>query len=151
MNRRVAVRGIILDDDGKIFFVRIIDKHTKQPLEHLALPGGGLDPGEPMIEGLHREMIEETNVAPQIGRLLYIQQYVDKGNGDEQMEFFFHITNTADYKDIDLSSASHAADEIAEHDFIDPKQVFVLPKLLAEEDIVQHIVGNHPVKIFNYI
>ena len=150
MSRRVAVRAIILDDDGKLFCVRIHDKHTKKPQEHWALPGGGVDVAEPLIPALHREMIEETNVAPKIGELLYIQQYPDRHLG-EQIEFFFHVTNADDYKDIDLAGASHAADEIVEHGFVDPKEVYVLPKLLAEENIAEHISSKQPTKIFSYL
>lgn len=148
MNRRIAVRAVIVDDDGKIFCVNQRHRRTKDPLPYWCLPGGGVDPGEAFIPALRREIIEELDVEPEIGRLLYIQQYMD--DEQEQMELFFHVTNAYDYRDIDISSATHAADEIVEHGFVDPKTTKVLPTLLTEEDIVRHIETSQPTKLFSY-
>lgn len=71
-SRRIAVRGIAFED-GKLFAVK--HKEKMVPSDFWAIPGGGLDPGESLEDGLHREMIEEMGVAPKIGKLLFIQQY----------------------------------------------------------------------------
>lgn len=34
--------------------------HQAEPKPEVQLPGGGIDPGEPVIPALHREVIEET-------------------------------------------------------------------------------------------
>ena len=56
--------------------------------------------GEGLLDGLRREMIEETGVKPEIGKLLFIQQFAESGEQsahgpNEQLEFFFLITNLA--------------------------------------------------------
>jgi uncharacterized protein with ACT and thioredoxin-like domain len=50
-------------------------------------------------------MIEETGIAPKIGKLLFIQQFDD--GEKEHLEFFFHIENVEDYEIVDLEATSH--------------------------------------------
>lgn len=150
MKRKITARAVILDNDGKLFCVRLKGYGGKGERDFWCLPGGGMDQSEPIVQALHREMIEETGVVPEIGNLLYIQQYVENP-GEEQLEFLFHVKNTDDYKDIDISGASHSAEEIADFGFLDPKAENILPKFLTTEDIAAHIQSNAPTKIFNYL
>jgi ADP-ribose pyrophosphatase YjhB (NUDIX family) len=153
MNRRVAVRGIIVKD-GKLLCVRL-KKYAgratgdEKDTDYWCTAGGGVDVGEPLLLALEREMIEELGVKPAIGKLLYVQQFV---HGDtEQMEFFFHVTNTADYVAVDLSSTTHGTTEIETVDFVDPKTNRVLPKFLTEEPLDDATLATASTKFFNYI
>ena len=56
----LGVRGMAIDRESRIFLI----KHSYVPGWHL--PGGGVEPGETMLAALHREMMEEGNIA--IGR-----------------------------------------------------------------------------------
>lgn len=145
MARRIAVRGIIFKD-GKLFAMRHISGQSEA--DFWSTPGGGLDEGESLRDGLRREMIEETGITPAIGRLLYIQQYAD---GDREfLEFFYHITNANDYDvDIDLASTSHGQQEIARCGFIDPHSEVLLPDFLRQTNIAQDIAAGE-VKEFTY-
>lgn len=145
--RRIAVRGIIFKD-GKV-----LGQQTKRPEgeevhDWWCTPGGGLEVGESLHEGLHREMIEETGIAPQIGKLLFVQQY---GNPAEQefLEFFFHIENAEDYEEIDLAATSHGELEIAKVDFIDPKKHNLLPAFLQTIAVDEHVTAHLPILIYN--
>lgn len=102
-----------------------------------------------MVTGLEREMVEETGVAPEVGELIYIQQFIHKTQ--EQIELFFHIKNWSDYKSIDLSKTSHGAEEIEEVGFIDTKAKVIQPAFLSELDLLADIEAKGPVKVFNYI
>lgn len=143
-NRRVNARGIIIKD-GKLFCQKLINSHTIHTNEFWCTPGGGIDFGESLQEGLTREMVEETGVKPEIGNLLFIQQFMD---GDrEQLEFFFHIKNTDDYEQINLEDTSHGAIEVAEYGFVNPKTTTILPKFLTEIDIEEVIANTSPLHI----
>jgi 8-oxo-dGTP pyrophosphatase MutT (NUDIX family) len=136
--RRIATRGIIYKD-GKIYAQQLKHNSTQQ---FWCTPGGGLDPNENLTDGLHREMIEETGIAPVIGRLLFVQQLYD--NGKEQLEFLFHITNADDYATVDLSTTSHGEIEVAKQGFIDPTQEHILPEFLQTVDFTKYIDGTLP-------
>lgn len=128
MERRVTVRGII-KKDGKIFAQRLKNKEGVN--NFWCTPGGGLDSGESLLDGLHRELIEETGVEPVVGPLLYIQQYRDDKR--EYLEFFFEIRNPEDYEMINLANTSHGEIEVAHYGFIDPGSEFILPEFLQKE------------------
>ena len=138
MDRRISVRAIILHE-GKLFCVkqRSYNELASSINGHWNLPGGGLDENEGLIDCLQREMIEETGIKAIPGNLMYIQQF--SYNDTEYLEFFFHVTNTADYLHIDLSKTTHGEAEIAEFGFIDPTTAEILPKFLTREPLSEKI------------
>ena len=140
--RRVCVRGVIYRD-GELFAQRL--KKTDKENDFWCTPGGGLDLGESLHEGLRREMIEETGVEPRIGKLLFIQQFGDEH--EEQLEFFFLIENTEDYEVIDLANTTHGEIEIEEFGFIDSATTNILPAYLQTLDIKSYIDSIVPLQI----
>jgi 8-oxo-dGTP pyrophosphatase MutT (NUDIX family) len=142
--RRIAVRAIITDGD-KLLLVKLIS--NGKPLDFYCTVGGGLDESEGLIEGLKREVLEETGVVAEVGKLLCIMQFTDK---HDNIEFFFHVTNTEDFKNIDLSKTSHGEEEIAEIGFYSPSEVTVLPEFLKEIS-VDDLINSEEVKFYNYL
>ncbi len=128
--RRITVRGIIVRD-GKLFAQKL--KKHDDVNDYWATPGGELDQHESLLNGLTREMIEETGITPTIGELMYIQQYSDEDG--EYLEFFFRILNADEYQHIDLAATSHGEQEVAECGFIDPAASYVLPAFLQQENL----------------
>lgn len=143
-NRRVNVRAIIIQN-GKLLCQKLKNSHTLHDAEYWCTPGGGIDFGESLQEGLTREIIEETGVTPVIGNLLFIQQFMDGER--EQLEFFFHVTNASDYEILDLASTSHGDIEVAECAFVDPKTTTIKPDFLTTIDLDQAVRASAPMYI----
>ena len=147
--RRVNTRAIIYKD-GKILAVKHRGKNGEAS-SYWALPGGGLDPLESLEDGLRREITEELGVTASVGRLLFGQQLKSSRAGrDEELEFFYHVTNAEDFSNIDLSKTSHGF-ELAAAEFIDPRTEYILPKFLSEVNIEQYVESVQPVFIKDYL
>lgn len=143
--RRITVRGIIFD--GKCIFAQQLKQVIAKGGDYWCTPGGGVDDGEDVISALKREMIEETGIEPEIGNLLFIQQYKESENY-EHIVFLIHITNVEDYRDIDLSKTSHGEQEVSDYGFVDPKTTNILPVELQTIDIQKHIDTQAPAEFF---
>ena len=61
----LGVRGLVIDEAGRVFLV----KHSYVSGWHL--PGGGVEPGETMLDALIRELAEEGNIEPTAPPLLH--------------------------------------------------------------------------------
>ena len=131
MTRRIAVRGIFVYQ-GKLLCAKLKPYNRERTEDFWCTIGGGVDDGEQILDALSREIVEETGIAPVIGNLLYVHQYMQ--DDIESTEFFFYIKNAADYVAVDLAKTSHGLQEIAELAFIDPSTNYVLPKFLQTQD-----------------
>jgi 8-oxo-dGTP pyrophosphatase MutT (NUDIX family) len=141
--RRVNVRGIIFSE-GKLLLTKFRQGDGSES-KNWGTFGGGLDPGESIKDGLRREMIEETGIAPKIGKLLFIDQFEDEEK--EYLQFFFHIENTEDYGIVDLEATSHGTLELTISAYVDPGTEYVLPSFLSTIDIEKAINSDQPTFI----
>lgn len=147
MERRLAVRAIIFKD-GKLLCARIDNRITQRVNDYWCGIGGGVEKHESLLDAMHREIVEETGVVPVLGDLLYVQQFT--ADGREHLEFFFNVTNSDDFDEVNLEETTHGATELFELDFVDPKNVKLLPRFLVETDIAADIALGKP-KFFNYL
>lgn len=131
--RRINIRAVILNN-GKLLAVKHKTKDGGES-DYWAVPGGGLDPFESLTDGLKRELVEETGIVPKLGRLLFVQQFRSRRKGyEEELEFFFSVTNPEDYTHIDLEKTTHGMQEIARCEFIDPTTELILPEILHSQE-----------------
>jgi 8-oxo-dGTP pyrophosphatase MutT (NUDIX family) len=72
---RVGARALIVENES----VLLIEFSDETGL-HYNLPGGGVDPGESLIEALKREAREEASVNIEVGRLAFVIEYEPKRN-----------------------------------------------------------------------
>ena len=143
--RRINVRAIIYKD-GKLLAVK--HKHGEDISHYYAVPGGGLDPQESLVDGLARELREETGINAVIGNLLFIQQFPSARAGyAEELEFFFTVKNPDDFININLETTSHGAEELAVCEFVDPASVTLYPEFLQSIDIVGYANNDRPTLV----
>lgn len=129
--KTIKCRGIILNDD-KILVV----KHSVDN-DFYALPGGHIEGEESPKDCIKREIFEEFGVKPDVGRLLYINQF--NGSNKSFLEFFFEIINGNDFLNLDESKIDK--NEIFEVLWISKdSDVYILPKKL-NEDFKNGILG----------
>jgi 8-oxo-dGTP pyrophosphatase MutT (NUDIX family) len=122
----IRARAIILNE-GKLLIV----KHSPTS-DYYALPGGHLEPGETPNECAVREIVEELGMTPVLGRLLYVHIFKNKGVTDT-VEFFFEVTNGADFLNLEGLERTHAF-ELAEVLWIDEKSdLNLLPHSVAAD------------------
>ncbi len=146
--RRINVRAIIWHNN-RLLAVKHKTKDGGEA-DYWAVPGGGLDPKEALTDGITRELLEETGVKAEIGTLLFMQQFNStRPSWDEELEFFYHITNCEDFLDIDLTKTTHGNQELARIEFIDPKNEYILPRFLSEVDIASAIENKVSTQLFN--
>lgn len=116
----VRCRGVIVHDE-KLLAVRHVGK------DFLALPGGHLEFEEDPKDCVVREVVEELGIVPTIGRILYINTYVDE-DLKQSIEFFFEVTNSSEYLDLESAHRSHAH-EIDEYVWVAPQDDVVIKPL----------------------
>lgn len=149
--RRVCVRGIIYKN-GKLY-CQELKNNDGTGRGFWCTPGGGLEFGESLVDGVRREIIEETGITPTIGRLLFIQQYSENNptsehRANEFLEFFFLVENPDDFETIN-KNASHYEAEILTCRFVEPKTSNVRPKFLQTIDIEHYLTSNKPVYLYD--
>ena len=81
---RVGAFAIIFDDEGRVLVSRRVDSGW------FNLPGGGVDPGESVPEGLIREVREETGLEVEVGRLVGV--YSKPQKHEVVLTFRAHVT-----------------------------------------------------------
>jgi ADP-ribose pyrophosphatase YjhB (NUDIX family) len=116
--KRVAVGIILHDERGKV----LILKPTYE--EHWTIPGGVIEEGEFIADGLEREMREEIGVFVKSGKLSVIDSMiVPEGNSiDDSLQFIFEGTISAK----EVVQIKLAKDEISEFKFVEKEEALKL-------------------------
>ncbi|HVC03394.1 MAG TPA: NUDIX hydrolase [Candidatus Acidoferrales bacterium] len=83
--RAIRIRcAVLIWRDGEVLLVR----HEKGGHSYWLVPGGGVDPGETLVEAGARELREETGYNVEVGRLVALCEAIDPNPGGR------HIVNT---------------------------------------------------------
>ena len=80
--KRVSARGFVLTEKGLAVIFRRKIKDGKVN-EYYVVPGGGIEDGEDIIEGLKRELKEELNLEVEVQDLAFVKETEDR------IEYFY--------------------------------------------------------------
>ncbi len=83
-SRAVIIRG------GRMLAIKMCDRSGI----FYVLPGGGQRHGETMRDGLRRECLEEINLEVNVGRLIYVREYIGRNHGFAKQHRHFHQVET---------------------------------------------------------
>ena len=72
---RIRVSMVIRDAANQVLLV----EHDKAGRRHWLLPGGGVEPGETMVDAAVREVGEETGLQVTVGRLVVVAEVIEPG------------------------------------------------------------------------
>lgn len=115
----ISQKAILMDKKGRILMMEKAGKG------HWDLPGGKLDEGEDMVEGLRREIEEETGLNKvTIGSIVHAgrRDFVEEGKPERIMLFYLCETDQK-FEKIQLSS-EHAQWRLLKSDDIKDKEKF---------------------------
>ena len=133
----IKCRGIISFED-KLFVV----KHSEHA-DFYASPGGHLEGKENPKECIERELFEEFGIAPEVGKLLYVNNFLNP-DGTNYFEFFFEIKNAKDY--LDIEKLKIQKEEIFEILWVGKNEnLNILPKKIYQ-DFNDGIIGKGDVQ-----
>jgi len=74
---RIRAACVAVDGEGRVLLVQ----HRKLGNEYWLLPGGGVEPGETMVEAARRELFEETGLKGEVGRPILVCESIEAGEG----------------------------------------------------------------------
>jgi len=100
---KIRCRAVILHD-GKLLVV----KQAANTKDSYSLPGGHLEYGEDIEDCMRREVFEELGVEATLGKLLYINSFIDGDAGTHSVEFFFEVKNGKNFTDTSKLIGTHS-------------------------------------------
>lgn len=132
ITQRIAMKALIVNDEGQVLILReatTYDEGTNTGRYHL--PGGRLNPGEPYLDGLNREVMEETGLTVSVERPLYVGEWfpVIKGVSNQIVAVFFVCKATGG--EVRLS------DEHDNFEWINPQDVEKFDFMPPDDDVIR--------------
>lgn len=110
----VAVGGFVFDRDGRVLLVQ----RGSPPGEGLwTVPGGRLEPGETLVQGIAREVREETGLIVEVGVLACVVEHISDG---------YHYV-ILDYLARPIGGTLAAATDVTAAKFVDETELAALP------------------------
>jgi 8-oxo-dGTP diphosphatase len=134
----VRVYGLLVNDRNEI----LISDEQEYGMQFIKFPGGGLEYGEGLIDGLKREFVEECNVEVEIIRHFYTTDfYIKSAFNDSQIISIYYLVKNITPLDMDFKTTPYDFD--GEGDVLQSFRWINLADLQPEDvtfPIDQHVV-----------
>jgi ADP-ribose pyrophosphatase YjhB (NUDIX family) len=119
-----CVGAVVTDEQGRLLMI----KRGHEPGAGLwSIPGGRIEPGETDAEALAREMLEETGLTVEVGRLLGTVQRPGPGGA---------VLDIRDYAATVIGGTLSAADDAADARWVGAEELNTLPLTEGLADIL---------------
>jgi 8-oxo-dGTP diphosphatase len=140
--RAVRIRvAVLIWRDSEVLLVR----HEKGGHSYWLVPGGGVDAGETMVEAAARELLEETGLGVEVGRLLLLCEAIDPRPGGR------HILNAVFAGTVRTGTLAVGADKALRDARWQPLDALasleMFPPIGAELLAVCREAGSGPVRV----
>lgn len=122
----VAVGAVVLDAAGREPRVLLVKRGRPPRLGAWSLPGGRVEPGEPLAAALRREMVEETGLFVRPGELVAVVELIDEEHHYVVLDYLCEVEG----------GALRAGDDAAEAAFVAVSALAELGVSAAVEDVV---------------
>jgi len=134
----VRVYGLLINNDNEI----LISDEQEYGMRFTKFPGGGLEQGEGLIDGLKREFIEECNAAIEVISHFYTTDFFVKSafNNSQVISVYYVVKNT---EPLNLNIKTTVFDFDGEGDVLQSFRWVKLSDLKPEDFIFptdQHVV-----------
>jgi 8-oxo-dGTP diphosphatase len=127
MAQRIAAKAVMTNDEGKVLILREASTYEEGTnVGKYGLPGGRINPGEVFLDGLRREVDEETGLEVEVVRPVHVDEWrpVIKGT-PTQIVGVFMLCEAA-------GSTVRLSDEHDDYKWIEPGEVEDYPLMEAE-------------------
>lgn len=94
----LRVYGILINDRNEV----LVSDECRNGYSFTKFPGGGLEFGEGLVDGLKREFEEELGIAIEVGELFYVNDFyqVSAFNEHHQLLSFYYFVNYTDWESL---------------------------------------------------
>ncbi|MDB5145539.1 MAG: hypothetical protein JWQ66_4252 [Mucilaginibacter sp.] len=134
----VRVYGLLINDHNEI----LISDEQEYGMQFIKFPGGGLEYGEGLIDGLKREFVEECNVEIEVIRHFYTTDfYIKSAFNDSQIISIYYLVKNIIPLKLDFKTTPYDFD--GEGDVLQSFRWINLAELKPEDvtfPIDQHVV-----------
>ena len=132
----VGVAAVVLRGDDVLLVQR-----GREPAKGLwGLPGGLLELGEPVVDGVRREVLEECGVVIAVGPLVAVFEPLER-DGNGRVRFHFVVL---DYLASYVSGEVQPGDDAADARWVSLDALDELPMLDVTRDVIYKAVLNAP-------
>lgn len=130
--QRIAMKALIVDDEGRILLLREADTYEEGTnVGRYQVPGGRLDAGEPFLDGLAREVMEEAGLTVTVEKPLYVAEWfsVIKGIKTQIVAVFFLCRA--------VTAEVRLSEEHDDFQWVDPAKAATLSVLAPEDKVIE--------------